>query len=98
MPVSFTTTREESDAIARIVKRYAKLKGWRVGDSALNLTMDVKACHANGCPLDFARLEAFDDFNLAHDLAGISRHISRTTGELGGFFSPKCSLPEKAKA
>lgn len=53
------------------------------------LRMDVTACHLNGCPLDLAALaEApLDDF--FHDLAGIARHLDRSTGQLGDCFLPR---------
>lgn len=54
--------------------------------------MDIIATHANGNPLDFDKLLAADDFNFAHDVFGICRHLNRETGELEDFFSPRCSL------
>jgi hypothetical protein len=60
--------------------------------------MDLMATHANGCPLDFAKLAGFDDFNLVHDVSGIQRHIDRDTGTLGGCFLPRCALPETVEA
>jgi len=51
--------------------------------------MDIDACHSNGCPLKLAEMLAADDSNFAHDVFGIRRHISRTTGKLGGCFLPR---------
>lgn len=62
------------------------------------LRMDLSACHANGCPLDFERLAEADDFNLLHDVVGITRHISRETGQLTGHFMPRFRLREKGGA
>lgn len=62
-------------------KRYArKIMDWQ---------MDFTAVHANGCPLDFGRLNAADDFNFAHDAFGIARHLDRETGQLTNCFLPR---------
>jgi hypothetical protein len=55
----------------------------------LEFEMDLVACHANGCPLDFPRLLNADDFNFAHDVFGIERHLNRCTGKLGNCFLPR---------
>lgn len=57
----------------------------------INLVMDLTAADGeNGnLPLDWERLLAADDFNFLHDIGGISRHIDRETGELGGYFVPR---------
>lgn len=53
--------------------------------------MNLSACHASGNPLDLQRLLDADDFNFAHDVFGIDRHIDRSTGQLLDFFSPRFS-------
>lgn len=53
--------------------------------------MDITAVHANGNPLKLAELLATDDFNFTHDVFGITRHIDRETGKLGGCFVPRFS-------
>ena len=57
----------------------------------MTMAMDLEACHRNGNPMDFAALVAADDCNFAHDVCGITRHIDRETGKLGGCFSPRFS-------
>lgn len=57
----------------------------------LHHQMNVSACHASGNPLRLSELLAADDFNFAHDVFGIDRHIDRETGELLNFFSPRYS-------
>ncbi len=43
-------------------------------------------------PLRLADLLAADDFNFAHDVFGIMRHIDRRTGRLDNHFVPRfCS-------
>ena len=53
--------------------------------------MNLSACHASGNPLRLADLLAADDFNFAHDVFGIDRHIDRGTGQLLDCFSPRFS-------
>lgn len=93
---SFKRTAEENDLIASIVQRAADLYAAQHGDAMceeqrLCLRMDLAACHANGCPLRLADLLGADDFNLAHDVYGIHRHINRETGKLDGHFLPRFS-------
>ena len=91
-PVSFSVTPGAAIAIKKIVKRVADLDA-KHGDGdldQLSLRMDLAACHANGCRLDFTRLLAADEFTLAHDVFGIRRHIDRETGKLTKHFAPKC--------
>lgn len=86
--VQFKATKEEQQAINRIVDRALLMNPEA---DRLSLNMDITACHANGCPLDFEKLESFDAFNFAHDVFGISRHIDRNTGELTRCFLPHCA-------
>ncbi len=86
--ISFKATKEEHEAITRIVDRALKM---RPDLDRLTLDMDLTACHANGCPMDWAKLESADAFNFSHDVFGIMRHIDRDTGELTDFFLPRCA-------
>lgn len=58
-----------------------------------NLLLDLLAADGvNGnLPLDWDRLLSFDDFNLIHDVGGVSACMDRTTGKLGRFFVPRCA-------
>lgn len=58
--------------------------------------MDLEATHSNGRPLDFEKLLGFGLVSFSHDIGGIRRHIDRTTGELGGCFTPRCAKAEAA--
>lgn len=96
--VSFDVTKDERELCLQIMQRAAALiekDGGQV--DRLGLHMDLVACHANGCPLRLQDLLAADDFNLAHDVFGISRHIDRTTGQLQNFFLPRFSAPSEPK-
>ncbi|MDE7547230.1 hypothetical protein PY793_04420 [Acetobacter fabarum] len=99
MAVKFTATPEEREIIGRISSRVASLYRDR-GDITprrvmlLEITMDLDAAHSNGCPMDFARLDNADDFNLMHDVAGIARHLDRRTGKLTDMFRPRFAKKE----
>lgn len=85
--VSFEVEEENVPLLDSIVRRACKLYG--TTNNVVDITMDIKACHANGCPLDFKRLLEFDDFNFMHDINGINHHIDRDTGKLTNCFLPK---------
>ncbi|WP_331253076.1 DUF6874 family protein [Acetobacter sicerae] len=97
--VTFNATDAECEAVYRIAGRVVKIEREREGrvhrDRKCDIRMDLIACHSNGCPLDFEKLEGFDDFNLLHDVYGIDRHLNRETGALSAMFLPRCALSEK---
>jgi hypothetical protein len=95
--VNFTTTPTEKRRIAEIIRRAIRLELISSREK-LDATMDLTACHANGTPLDFDKLLRFDDFNFAHDVAGIRRHMNRDTGQLTHCFLPKCAQPRPSSA
>jgi len=91
-PISFHVSSVDRARIGRIARRgRAVLKEVGVTRDRQAIEMDLSACHANGCPLDFKRLEDADDFNLAHDLLGIARHLDHCTGKLRRHFVPRCA-------
>ena len=96
--VSFdVATHGERDLIARIAERARKLDRQHNGRDARSLQhhrMNITACHANGNPLRLEALLEADDFNFAHDVFGIDRHIDRDTGHMMNFFRPRYSRPE----
>ncbi|MFC5509293.1 hypothetical protein [Bosea massiliensis] len=92
--ISFTTTRREHDTVMKIIDRAEKAGLVRSSDDRMSISMDLCATHANGCPMDFDRMLAADDFNFAHDYCGIARHLDRRTGKLGGMFRPRFAKAE----
>jgi hypothetical protein len=90
---SFDVDRATSDlifkCIARYETKYPKL-------DRTSLVMDLTATHANGCPMDFAKLLAAKDFDFYHDMFGIQAHIDRTSGKLKDCFLPRCSARRSA--
>jgi hypothetical protein len=86
--MKFAATRDEHDAIAKIVRRAREMG---IAYELLDMNMDLEAVHSNGCPLDFTKWLAFPDFDFSHDVVGIYNHIDRTTGQLGDCFLPRCA-------
>jgi hypothetical protein len=100
---SFDVSPYEADLIWKIAKRAAEMFG-KVCKTAhitypvLDAEMDLSACVANGCPLRLADLLKADDMNFAHDIFGIRANLNRDTGKLDNCFSPRYSVPAKARA
>lgn len=95
MTINWTATAEEYALVAQIAEKAKKLFAANgVKRRQSDIEMDLLATHLNGCPLDLEYLLIFDDFNLAHDIGGIANHLDRTTGQLGGCFLPRCSMPD----
>lgn len=84
--VSFKISKDDAALVRKIGKR-ARALGFKRRLS--DIEMDLTACHANGTPMDFARLLEADDFNLMHDVTGIPRHLDFETGKLLHHFLPR---------
>ena len=78
-------TDQDIDLIGKIVRRARALM---YIEDVLSLEMDISATHLS-CPLKLQELLDADDFNFAHDVGGIQRHINRESGELENFFLPR---------
>lgn len=88
--IDFKATRDEHKTIINIAQRaHAMAKEMGVEYPVLEADMDITACHLNGCPLKLSELASADNFNFAHDVFGIRRHIDRQTGKLGDCFLPR---------
>lgn len=88
--VQFTTDPVARNLIRKIVTRAISIyAAQEVKLDRMSTEMDLSAVHANGNPLNFDRLLAFDDFNLMHDITGIYINLDRETGKLMNFFSPR---------
>lgn len=92
MTISFDITARERRTIAAIVKRAMKMAE-EAGHprDCKDMQMNLAATHCNGNPLRLDDLLQADDFNLAHDVFGIERHLDRTTGKLTDCFVPRFS-------
>jgi hypothetical protein len=84
------TSRQDRELIIMIAERaLAMSRSYSVQYS--NIQIDLLACHLNGHPLNLRGLLNADDYNFAHDIFGIRRHLNRNTGELTGGFRPRFS-------
>lgn len=89
-PVSFDISPKDAATVRKIARRARDiLLSIKIDRPAMDIAMDLTATHANGCPMDFDRMETADDFNLMHDVGGIARHLDRETGKLVGGFLPR---------
>jgi hypothetical protein len=93
--ISFDVTDDDEDLIHQIVRRAMDPTGHDYSSmiDPLTLEMDLTACHANGCPLRLQELLDADNFNFAHDVLGINRHMNRDTGQLEDCFLPRFAAP-----
>jgi hypothetical protein len=82
-------TQIELDCINRIVNRALFLLPDR---QAEHIQMDLIATILGGCKLRLEELERADDFNFAHDIVGIERHLDRTTFMLTNCFTPRFAV------
>lgn len=87
--IRFDVTKTERALIQALAAR-AKLLLPRPKRDMLDWIMDFTATHCNGCPMNFEKLLAADDFNFIHDASGICRHLNRENGKLEGNFLPRC--------
>jgi hypothetical protein len=92
---------EDFELIEQIAERAARMDRKYNGKGAgkkLHHQMNIGACHASGNPLRLRDFLTADDFNFAHDVFGIDRHINRETGEMMNFFSPRFSARVEVEA
>lgn len=88
--INWTCTKRESETIIKIMLRAASCMNFEQrGGNRLEVTMDLTACHLNGCPLDLEGLLSAENDDLIHDVSGIMRHINRKTGRLEDCFVPR---------
>lgn len=91
-------TREDADLVIAIVNRAASsLNLESLGVDRLTLSMDLRATHLNGCPLDLRGLLDAQKFDFTHDICGIVRHINRVTGKLGDYFLPRYAAKQHSE-
>lgn len=86
--INFNATKKDIKLITKIAQRAVKMNPEY---DYMDASMDVTAVHLNDCKLDLKKLLGFDDFNFAHDVFGINRHINRGNGKLQNCFLPRCS-------
>lgn len=99
--IVFDVSRAEEALIQRIVDRAVAVEAAHRARQdrrkPLDIRMDLCAVQNSSTPLDLSRLLAADDFNFAHDIFGIARHLDRrddsaTRGELTDCFLPRFAI------
>jgi hypothetical protein len=92
--VSFKCSPEDGQFITQIAARAVRM-ATKLGVTydLRSWSMDVTAVHCNAVPLDLPKLLQAGEFDFAHDLLGIRRHLDRETGQLRECFLPRCALP-----
>lgn len=83
-PLPWTAT--ESVLVDRIVERAVFLVPALTTGSVL---MDIQATIMGGCRMRLDDWLAADDYNFAHDIVGINRHLNRRTFQLEDCFVPR---------
>jgi peroxiredoxin family protein len=98
MAINWNSSKSETEKIHKIMLRAASLMSFElVGASRLSVSMDLTACHLNGCALDLDGLLTADKGDLVHDVGGIMHHINRKTGQLENFFCPRYAATSNVK-
>lgn len=90
--INWDSTKEDDEIIVRIAQRAVRLFNANYQDTM----MDITCVHLNDTPLRLQDLLEADDFNFAHDINGIARHLNRTTGKCMHCFLPRFAKPENS--
>lgn len=89
---SFKCSLKDTKLIGKIVERAAlTVTADDVNYEQCDIVMDLKACHCNGCKLDLPKLLTAPEDTFGHDVYGIRRFLSRTTGKMSPKFLPRCA-------
>lgn len=93
--VKFTHSKPERAQITRIAKRWMAMlraSGLRPVYDLQSVEMDLAAIMAQGqMALDLTVLERSNEHDFLHDMAGIIRHMDRTTGLVRDHFLPRAA-------
>ncbi len=84
--IKWKTKGNDGDLIEKVAVRALQME---LNDDKVEVMMDITAVHLNDTELDLKRLLEADDFNFAHDIIGIRRHIDVNTGKLRNCFLPR---------
>lgn len=91
MTLNLNLTASDRALITTIAERAVKIaEEANAPRDKIDVILDLAAVHLNGNPLRLADMAAWErDFDIAHDVFGIERHLDRETGKLTDFFSPR---------
>lgn len=91
--INWKASKFESQIIGKLAKRASAMadkSGFEY--TPMDARLDITACHLNCCALNLNKLAQAEDFDFAHDVFGIRRHINRDTAQLEDCFVPRCAL------
>lgn len=94
MAISFKTTSNDFALIGKIADRTLAMGDTR---DRQDIVMDFCAVQNSSTPVDLSRLLDADDFNFAHDVFGIARHLDRDDGSKSAGELLNCFLPRFTK-
>lgn len=86
MKLNFNLSEQDRLLVSRIADRAVRI--WNNVD-ATSLSMDLTVVHNHIYKLRLAYLLAADDFNFAHDVAGIVNNLDRRTLTMRNCFLPR---------
>lgn len=78
-----------NDQDRSLIEAIAQKAMTEYGFDFINTSMDLTACHNNGCQLKLEELLNADEFDFLHDLYGIKLNIDHSTGKLTNCFLPR---------
>lgn len=87
--MNYFVSRYDAELIDQIAKRAESMsRKFNPKFNMLTTVLDLRHCHKS-CPLRLADLLHASDYDFAHDVFGITRHIDRNTGKLTNCFLPR---------
>jgi hypothetical protein len=81
-------TKEDYELIHQVAVRAAK----ELGIPVMIFSMDLERVHGCGIPLRLEEMLEDHGSDFIHDVAGITQHLDRNTGQLTDGFSPRFSV------
>ncbi len=87
--MDFKLPAHEKALLRLVIKRIVKVLNIKDVNST---EMDLVACHKYDTKLDFVAMLTCAESDLAHDVHGISKNLSRRTGKLKNHFVPRLIL------
>lgn len=88
MNPNFNLSQEENTLVLKIERRIRRI--WP-DENSMWRVMDIVAVHNHTCRLRLTALLNADDFNFAHDVMGIAKHLDRESITLKHGFWPRYS-------
>jgi hypothetical protein len=96
--INFSCSIEDKRLIGQILaKGIAMAKEYNVEIDHVLVSMDITACHCNGCPLKLYQFLLSSPMDFAHDFCRIGLNIDRKTGKLMNGWRPLFAVENPGK-